>query len=91
MYGFLLPGEEEVGALQARHLLLTHSNWIFKNINIRRNFFFKMACYSVLKTLGQWFPNFFWPPPPWFHKYIPSAPSPYSIKCILQNISHTTH
>jgi hypothetical protein len=69
MHGFLLPGEEEVGALapaglQVGHLLLPHPNWIFKNIDIRRKLFFKIVYYSILKTLGQWFTNFSGPPPP---------------------------
>jgi hypothetical protein len=27
-------------------------------------------------VIEQWFPNFFGPPPSWFHKLIPSAPYP---------------
>jgi hypothetical protein len=48
---------------------------------IRRDL--KMAFALLTVHVEQWFPNFFGPPPPWFHKPIPSAP--YPIKSILQN------
>jgi hypothetical protein len=32
---------------------------------------------TVLDDIDQWFPNFFGPPPPWFHIHTHSAPLPF--------------
>jgi hypothetical protein len=46
---------------------------------------------DVFKPLDQWFPNFFGPPPPWFHKIIPSAPYPTLYKAFFRIAVCTTH
>jgi hypothetical protein len=63
----------ETDRVIAAHIKLIH---VTQTIYTGNSLFIYSFFLFFKVSLNQWFPNFFGPPPSWFHKLIPSAPYP---------------